>query len=338
MRFLILGGTKFLGRHLVNSALKNNHEVTIFTRGREKVSLPSEVEQLIGDRGSNLDALKGRSWDRVIDTSGYVPWEVENSTGLLAPSIQHYTFISSISVYSDLEKNYIDETAPVLTMTDEQLKEVRALENRESVMKYYGELKYLCEEAAKKVLPGRVLNIRPGLIVGQYDPTDRFTYWIDRIAKGGEVLCPGRADKTVQFIHAGDLADFIIKASEKQLVGEYNVTGPNYCLTMGELLEKCRELIGVNSSLTWVSEDFLFNNNIQYWSEMPLWIPDRINSPGFLAVDISKALSNGLAFKSLEEIITDTLDWAKSRTKDYSFKAGITLEKEKELLALWHNQ
>lgn len=220
MKFLILGGTRFLGRHLINSALKDNHEVTIFTRGREKIDLNPEVEQLVGDRKNNLEALKSRTWDRVIDTSGYVPWDVENSAKLLADNIKHYTFISSISVYSDLERPNITEAAPVSTITKEELNEVKAAESPDTVMKYYGALKYLCEEAAKKTMPGRLLNIRPGLIVGQYDPTNRFTYWVDRISKGGEVLCPGRADKTVQFVHAGDLAEWAIKASKNEKRGQ----------------------------------------------------------------------------------------------------------------------
>lgn len=338
MKLLILGGTTFLGRHLIESALKNGHEVTIFTRGRQTIDLSSEIEQLVGDRENNLTALKGRTWDRVIDTSGYVPWIVENSAKLLADSVKHYTFISSISVYSDLETPGIDEKTSVSIMTTKELEEVRTSGSHETIMNYYGALKYLCEEAAKQAMPERVLNIRPGLIVGQYDPTDRFTYWIDRISKGGEILCPGRSNKTVQFIHAGDLADWIIKASEKELIGEFNAAGPDYSLTMGELLEKCRDISCSNSSLIWVSEDFLLNNNVEPWSDMPLWIPDRFNIPGFLNADISKALKNGLSFKPLEEILLDTLNWARSRSNDYALKAGITASREEELLRLWHTR
>jgi 2'-hydroxyisoflavone reductase len=203
-------------------------------------------------------------------------------------------------------------------------------------MQHYGALKYLCEEEAKKAMAGRVLNVRPGLIIGQYDPTDRFTYWINRVSKGGEVLCPGRKDALIQFIHAHDLAKWIIKASEKALVGEYNVTGPDYKLTMEDLLESCKGIISSDANLTWVSEEFLYDNKVQYWSDMPLWIPDRLNIPGFLTADITKALNQDLSFKSLEETILDTLSWAKSRPVDYKFKAGITREKEKELLKLWH--
>lgn len=336
MKFLILGGTKFLGRHLINAALNQGHQVTIFTRGREKLDINPNVEHLIGDRVNNLEALKGRTWDRVIDTSGYVPWDVEKSTELLADSCEHYTFISSISVYSDLEKPNTNEECKVDNMTKEELEEVRLDESRESVMKYYGALKYLCEEAAKKIMPGRILNVRPGLIVGQYDPTDRFTYWIDRISKGGEVLCPGLKDALIQFINAEDLAKWIISASEKVIVGEYNVTGPDYKLTMGELLEKCKDVSNSSVALTWASEEFLYENNVQYWSQMPLWIPERLNIPGFLGADITKALKEGLSFKSLEETILDTLNWAKSRPEGYMLKAGITSDKEEELLKLWY--
>lgn len=338
MKYLILGGTKFLGRHIVNKALDQGHQVTIFTRGREKIDINTKVEHLIGDRANNLDTLKGRVWDRVIDTSGYVPWEVEKSARILADSCTHYTFVSSISVYSDLEKRNINEDSKIETMTKEELEEVRLDESGESIMKYYGALKHLCEEAAKKAMPGQVLNVRPGLIVGQFDPTDRFTYWIDRISKGKEVFCPGRKDALIQFINVEDLARWIVKASEEAIVGEYNATGPDYELTMEELLEKCKEVSKSNATLTWAQENFLFDNDVQYWSEMPLWIPDKLKIPGFLGADITKALKKGLRFKPLEETILDTLNWAKSRPTGYSFKAGITSDKEKELLKLWHSR
>lgn len=337
MRILIIGGTKFLGRHLIDSALKLGHEVTIFTRGREKTELSSDVEHLIGDRENNLEALLGRSWDRVIDTCGYTPWDVKKSTELLAGSAQHYTFVSSISVYSELGKPNINEETPVCTITNEELEAIKVSGTREVIMKYYGELKYLCEVEAKKAMPGRVLNVRPGLIVGKYDPTDRFTYWINRISRGGEILCPERKDNTVQFIHAGDLADWIIKACVKGIVGEYNATGPDYKLTMEGLLEKCKEVCNRKARLTWVSEDFLFKNNVKFWSDMPLWIPDRVDNPGFLSANLTKALKEGLVFRSLEKIILDTLNWDISRSTDYSLKAGISAEREKELLRLWNS-
>lgn len=335
MKYLIIGGTKFLGRHIIKAALKEGHDVTIFTRGRQKVELDSRVEQLTGDRNSNLEALKGRKWDRVIDTCGYTPWEVESATKLLAQSCGHYTFISSISVYTDLEKPKVNEETKVETISADELQKIKNGEIKDAIMMHYGALKYLCEEAAKKEMPRRVLNVRPGLIVGEFDPTDRFTYWINKISKGEEVLCPGRKDALVQFINAEDLAQWIIKASEKAIVGEFNATGPNYNLTMEALLEKCKEVSKSNATLTWASEEFLLNNKVQYWSEMPLWIPDSINSPGFLDADITKALGEGLEFKSLEDTILDTLNYAKTREEAYSYKAGLSFEREKELLKLW---
>jgi len=222
MKYLIVGGTKFLGRHIIKAALKKGHDVTIFTRGRQKIELDSRVEQLTGDRNSNLESLKGRTWDRVIDTCGYTPWEVESTTKLLAHSCDHYTYISSISVYADLEKQKVNEKTKVETISEDELQKIKNSEIKDAIMLHYGALKYLCEEAAKKEMPGRVLNVRPGLIVGEFDPTDRFTYWINRISRGGEVLCPGRKDALVQFIDAEDLAQWIIKASEKAIVGEFN--------------------------------------------------------------------------------------------------------------------
>ena len=206
MNILILGGTNFLGRHLINTALERGHEVTIFTRGRAKVEIPKEVEQLTGDRNGDLEALKGRYWDRVIDTSGYTPWELKASCELLKDKVKHYTFISSESVYEELDKPLVNEENRVEHIGEEDLKAVKEKGTKEAVMEHYGALKYLSEEEADRIMERRVLKVRPGLIVGEYDPTDRYTYWVHRIAQGGEILCPGDSKASVQFIDVKDLA------------------------------------------------------------------------------------------------------------------------------------
>ncbi|MDF2675070.1 MAG: hypothetical protein K0R09_3339 [Clostridiales bacterium] len=337
LKLLIIGGTGFLGHCLVDAALRHGHSVTVFNRGRNNNVVGPDVEKLLGDRKSNLEALKGRQWDVAIDTCGMAPWDVKMSGSMLANSVEHYTFISSISVYSKLDKPLMDENTEVCTLSEEEMDEMKSDTTGQALYKYYGAAKYLCEQEAERAMPGRVLNVRPGLLVGAYDKSDRFTYWVRRIAMGGEVMCPGNPDAPVQFIDTRDIAEWIIRACEKRVVGVFNATGPKEALTMGSLLEKIRETSKINSALKWVSEEFLLNNNVQYWSDMPLWIPDGINSPGFLSADINKALNEGLEFRPLSQTIQSILDWDETRDKSIKLNAGITLDRERELLNLWSN-
>jgi 2'-hydroxyisoflavone reductase len=328
MKLLVLGGTVFLGRHITASALTRGHEVTLFNRGQSAPDLFPNVETLTGNRDGNLDALKGRKWDAVIDTSGYVPRIVRQSAELLADHVETYTFISSISVYMQFTNPGMDESADVAKLDDEKTEIV----DGES----YGALKALCEKTIEDVLPGRTLNIRPGLIVGPYDPTDRFTYWPVRMARGGEVLAPGNPKSPVQFIDARDLADWIVKMTEARHVGVYNATGPDDVLTMEELLQTAKATLQSDAQLNWVDEDFLVGNGVQPWIELPLWIPESDNMSGFQKIDVSKAIKDGLTFRSLEETIRDTLEWAKTRT-NHQWKAAMTADKERELLAKWNS-
>jgi 2'-hydroxyisoflavone reductase len=328
MKLLILGGSKFLGRHLVEAALAKGHEVTLFNRGQENPNVFPDVEKLNGDRDGQLDALKGRSWDAVLDTCGYVPRVVRDSATLLGDAVDHYTFISSISVYSDFSKRNMDESGPVGKLGDETTEEV----NGET----YGPLKARCEEEAEKAMPGRVLNIRPGLIVGPHDPTDRFTYWPARITHGGEVLAPEPRDQMVQFIDARDLAEWIVRMVESKKVGTYNASGPENPLTMGCLLEECKATTDSNASFTWVSEEFLTQHEIKPWTDLPLWISQAMNWPGFSAINCQKAIANGLTFRPLSDTIRDTLIWNKNRPTAEERKAGIAMERERELLQAWH--
>lgn len=329
MRILVLGGTVFLGRHLVEAALGRGHRLTLFTRGQHNPELFPEVEKLRGDRDGGLEALRGRRWDAVVDTCGYVPRLVRDAATLLAGAVDHYTFISTISVYRELDRPGMDESAPLGTLADPAVEEVTG--------ETYGPLKALCEQAAEAAMPGRVLAARPGLIVGPHDPTDRFTYWPARIAQGGEVLAPGKPGAPVQFIDARDLAAWTVGMVESGATGIYNSTGPDYSLGMGPFLEACTAVAGSDARLTWVSEEYLLGAGVAPWSELPLWVPEK-DSAGFSTVDCGRAIAAGLTFRSLAETIRDTLAWDAARAHDAPPGAGISREREAELLRGWHER
>lgn len=337
MKLLILGGTRFLGRFLAEAAIEDGHEVTLFNRGKSDPELFPEVEKLIGDRDGNLEALKGRSWDAVIDTSGYLPWVVRESLDSLRDAAGHYTFISSVSVYDELEEPGVDENHSYGKLTAGQIEELKRMEATQAIGEHYGELKYLCEKEVEAVFPGRSLNIRPGLIVGPYDVTDRFSYWVNRIADGGQVLAPGRRDKEVQFIDVRDLADWIIRMVTSGASGTFNATGPDTELTMENFLDTCRGTVGDETELVWVEEKFLLGHEVQGWSDMPLWTPDSMNMKGFHTVDIRKALAAGLTFRPLTDTIHDTLAWEKARAVTEK-KAGLNPEKERAVLMDWNEK
>jgi 2'-hydroxyisoflavone reductase len=329
VRLLILGGTVFLGRHLVDAALARGHAVTTFTRGQHSSELPPAVERLRGDRDGDLATLRGRRWDAAVDTSGYVPRVVRASAELLAGMVDHYTFVSSVSAYRDFSAPGMDERAPVATLADPSVEEVTG--------DTYGALKALCEQTAEAALPGRVLVVRPGLIVGPYDPTDRFTYWPHRVARGGEVLAPGRPQRPIQFIDARDLAGWIIGMAEAGRVGTYNATGPDAPLAMARLLEECCAAASSDAAFTWVGDEFLLAQQVGEWMELPLWIAESdADHAGFLAVSCGRAIAAGLTFRPLDETVGDTLVWDATRPSDHDWKAGLRPEREAELLAAWH--
>ncbi|HMF56228.1 MAG TPA: NAD-dependent epimerase/dehydratase family protein [Pyrinomonadaceae bacterium] len=340
MKILILGGTVFLGRHIVDAALVRGHEVTLFNRGQQNPELYPQVEKLHGNRDGDLEALKGRRWDAVIDTSGFVPRVVRASAELLADAVELYVFVSSLSVYADFSRPGLNEEAAVATVADE---------TSEDVNKHYGALKALSEQAARAVMPGRVLISRPGLIVGPHDPTGRFTYWPRRVAQGGEVLAPGEPARHIQFIDARDLAEWIVRMAEKRASGVYNTSGPEKLLTMNEFLDECRRVSGSDARFTWVSDEFLEKENVDQWTGLPLWISEKSGEDhrGFMAMDSSKAIAAGLKFRPLAETIRDTLGWL-AETSEEAFSetsgglerkpAGITREREAELLSAWHDR
>src|SRR5215212_113577 len=327
MRILMIGGTRFLGRHLVEAALAHSHEVTLFNRGKSNPALFPQLETILGDRETDLDKLEGHIWDTVIDTSGYLPRLVRLSAESLESNASRYVFISSLSVYDNFREIGIDETYPVGKLEDETMEEITG--------ESYGPLKVLCEQAVQDTFGReRTLIVRPGLIVGPHDPTDRFTYWTVRVASGGDVLTPQKPEATIQIIDVRDLSAFIIKLVEENAAGIYNATGPDYELTLVRLLETSKQVSGSEANLRWASLEFLNQNKVEAWSDMPTWIPDDADGLGFARIDVSKATEAGLKFRPLEETVRDTLAWAKTRPADHEWRAGLKAEREQELLAL----
>lgn len=329
MKLLVIGGTRFLGRAIVNHALVAGHEVTLFNRGQSNPDLYSgKVETLIGDRDGGLAVLDGRSWDAVIDTCGYFPRLVRDSATFLADAVQQYVFISSISVYPEaaMRQRGVDEDTAVDTIEDETTEEMTG--------ESYGPLKALCEQAAEAAMPGRVLNVRAGLIVGPHDLTDRFTYWPYRVAQGGEVLAPDSSDYAVQFIDVRDLAQWILHMVEVQKSGSYNVTGHAGTITLGDVLATSRKITGSDATFTWVSETFLMENEVAPWIQMPMWLGGRV--PGISQVSCENAFADGLVIRPLAETIQDTLTWQATRPADHEWRAGLSREREAELLEKWH--
>ncbi|HEX6903893.1 MAG TPA: NAD-dependent epimerase/dehydratase family protein [Thermoanaerobaculia bacterium] len=325
MKILVLGGTVFLGWHIVEAARLRGHEITTFTRGRHNPDLFSDVEKLRGDRDGGLAALRGRRWDAVIDTSGHVPRTVRDSAQLLSSAVEHYIFISTLAVYAGFPAvPGLDENAPVVSPADPTLETVRP--------ETMGPLKALCEEAVESAVPGRALIVRAGLLAGPHDPTDRFTYWPRRVALGGEVLAPGTPEMRVQIIDARDLASWILGAVQSRRTGVYNATGPAMPLTLEQLLATCRAEARSDARFTWVDDRFLLSAGVKPRMELPLWMP---GAPGAATVDCRRALAAGLFCRPLADTVRDTLDWDAARGPAATPRAGMTREREAQLLAEW---
>lgn len=339
MKILIIGGTVFLGRYLVEAALERGHEVTLFNRGLHNPELFPRVEKLHGNRLTNLDALGGRSWDAVIDTCGYTPGAVTATARRLADAVAHYTFISSVSVYAQFPAAGYDEDYPVGTITDEQAAEAETVDtgDRATAVSYgelYGPLKARCEQRVEEIMPGRTLVIRPGLIVGPHDYSDRFTYWPARVARGGEVLAPGRPERPIRVIDVRDLAEWNIRMAEAKQVGIFNASGADD-LTMGHLLDECKATSASDARFTWVEEKFLVAQGVGPWVEVPLWYP--VEGSDIFAARNDKAASHGLTFRPLADTIEATLQWVATRPADVEWRAGLKPEREQEVLRAWHD-
>jgi len=332
LRILILGGTGFIGPHEVRYALARGHQVTLFNRGKTNPGLFPEVEKLQGDRAvGDYRSLQGRDWEAVIDNPTTLPRWVRQAADALKGHIQQYVFISTISVYAKNDIPNADETAELASAEEPQSEDIR---------KYYGPLKGLSEKETEKAFPGYATILRPGLIVGPGDLSDRFTYWPARIAKGGEVLAPGDPTDPVQIIDARDLAEFAIRVCETKITGVYNCTGPQSRLTISELLGGVRAVMTSNASLTWVDANFLKDHNARPWVDLPVWVPPKNDSAGFASRDIRRALDKGLTFRPLAVTAKDTLDFYNSEPEDRKSKlrAGLSPEREKEILAAWRAQ
>jgi 2'-hydroxyisoflavone reductase len=337
LRILILGGTGFTGPHQVRYALARGHKVTLFNRGRQPQEWTGTVEELIGDRNTgDLKALEGREWDVCIDNPTTLPFWVRDAGQILRNRVRQYIFISTISVYAENDKP-ADESAAVLSYSgkDAMLETQDTL--RASAGALYGPLKALSEAECQKQFPGITTIIRPGLIVGPGDPSDRFTYWPVRLGQGGEVLAPGDGTDPVQLIDARDLAEWTIRVAESRALGIFNATGPAQRLSMREMLSGIAVAIGSKCKFAWLPTDFLESEKVSAWSDLPVWIPGQGDTSGFARRDIRRALKAGLTFRSLSMTSVDTLDWFRQQPaeRQAKLKAGLSPAREQELLADW---
>jgi 2'-hydroxyisoflavone reductase len=320
VRLLVLGGPRFLGRAVADAALERGHEPTFFNRGRTNPELYPEVEKIVGDRDGGLGGLAGRTWDAVIDTSGYVPHVVRASAEALAGS-GLYCFVSSISVYADFSEPVDEETATA-ELGDQPSDELTP------DFSNYGALKALCEAAVSETFGGRALNVRPGLVVGPHDPTGRFTYWPSRVARGGEVLAVGPPERPTQFVDVRDLGEWLVELCERGVAGTFNATHPG--VSWAELLEACRVVTGSVAEVTYVNEAFLLEHEVGEWMEVPLWLAGPTMTYAD-RVDVTRAVAEGLRFRPLEDTVRGTLELAVTREG-----VGLTPEREAELLERWH--
>jgi 2'-hydroxyisoflavone reductase len=337
LRILILGGTGFIGPPEVRYALSRGHQVTIFNRGKQQITWPGPVEELLGDRNTgDLKALEGREWDVCIDNPTTLPAWVRDAGRVLQGKVKQYIFISTISVYAANDTPNADETAALVPYTGKDPFAENASTMR-STPELYGSLKALSEKEAEHWFSGATTIIRPGLIVGPGDETDRFTYWPVRLARGGEVLAPGDGSDPVQFIDARDLSEWVIRAAEARDIGVFNATGPARRLEMREMLAGVEQGVDAHPEITWVSAKFLDANNVSAWSDMPVWIPGTGDTAGFHRRSIARALAAGLTFRPLPTTAADTLTWFRTQPADRQAKlrAGLAPDREAALLAKW---
>ncbi|MBI1798522.1 MAG: NAD-dependent epimerase/dehydratase family protein [Candidatus Eisenbacteria bacterium] len=330
MNVLILGGTRFLGRALAEAALERGHRVTLFHRGQTGARLLPECERILGDRGSDLDRLGALTFDAVFDTCGFVPRVVRAAAVRLADSASHYAFISSISAYAEPLAIGAGEDAPLATLADPSREDVTG--------ETYGALKALCEREISAAFGNRALIARAGLLVGPNDTTDRFPYWVKRLARGGDVMVPDAPLQPLQLIDVRDAAAWLVRMAEARAGGTYNLTGPARALSLGEFFGACRAALGSDARFVPVSESFLRERRVEPWSELPLWTG---GGDGFLSVAIDRALASGLALRSLDATVLDTFAWSRGRGEPFAATAAtpqpnsLSIERECELLEAW---
>ena len=340
MRFLVLGGTRFLGRHLVEAAVERGHMVTTFTRGQSPTHEHAAVLPLGGDRdpvkGAGLAAIASGTWDAAFDTSGYVPRIVGASCDLLADRVRRYLFVSSLSVYADTSKPGVTEDAPRATLDDPA---------SEDVALHYGALKAACEDRVMARYAARATVIRPGLIVGPHDPTDRFTYWVARFTqpqvlgeRDDEAAVPAPPGRPIQFIDARDLAQWMVTLAERDIAGTYNAISPPGRWTMADLVEtlQLHAPRGADPPTpVWIDLPVLKNAGIEPWSELPLWLPqDDAQFDGFFLADDARARETGLVARSLGATIADTSAWLAGKWRPDAWQRVLSVERERRLVAL----
>jgi nucleoside-diphosphate-sugar epimerase len=336
MKLLVLGGTRFLGRHLVDLALARGDDITIFTRGKQPNHWPGRVTALEGNRDQaispGLRAVEQGTWDAVIDTCGYVPRVVRQSAELLSRRVGRYLFVSSISVFTDASRPGLTEKDPVGVLEDP---------NTEEIGKYYGPLKAACERVVSEVYGYRALNVRPGLIVGPHDPTDRFGYWVARFVqpvlvgdRAPQAVVPNPRTRPIQLIDARDLAAFMLELLSKGLEGTHNATSPAGQWTMGALIDALREVGGAAAPAPrWVEEEILIEKKIDPWTGLPLWIPlSFADEAGFMQIDCTKAQRAGLRTRPLQDTIRDTAAWLAQRDNAGAWKDVLSADREREVL------
>jgi 2'-hydroxyisoflavone reductase len=338
LSILVIGGTGFTGPEQVNYALERGHRVAVINRNRTRPDFfkgRAQVEQLVGDLNADMSALQGRTFDAVLDIPTTAPFWVRNVAQYMKGHTKHYTFISTMSVYADNRKPGADETEPTAPIPSDvdPFTADPAMRGR-----YYGQLKAYSEKFVRETYPDSLI-IRPGLIVGPLDPTDRFTYWPVRIDKGGEVMAPGNPTDPVQFIDARDLAEWTIKMIEARETGTYNAAAPDR--PIAEMLYGIKAVTTASAQFTWVPADFLAEQKVRGWRDMPVWVPPTPDMAGFATRSVAKAVAKGLSFRPLAVTAKDTLDWARTRTEeqqkalDEGRVAGLSAAREAEVLAAW---
>jgi 2'-hydroxyisoflavone reductase len=319
MNVLVLGGTRFLGRHIVERLAERGHRVVCFHRGQTAWAFPDGVEERLGDRNVDLSAVGGESWDAVIDTSGYRAEQLRRSLELRS---DRYLFISTVNVSRDLSVTSVTEDAPTVEEFDPS-DEAAA----------YGGNKAACERLVKERHPERGTIFRPGLIAGRWDPTGRFTYWCDRLLRGGRVLAPNPPSRLVEFIDAADIACFAAHALSNNIAGVFNLVGPAVPTTMERFLQECAEVATTrgaqSSTIVWADGDFLLEHGVQQWSEIPLWLTEP-EYAGVLEISNTKALAAGLQLRPIGDTVRAVLDWA---SESPSQGSAMSSEREAELLA-----
>ena len=331
LKILILGGTGFIGPHQVNYALQRGHTVTLFNRGKTNTHLFPDVEKLEGDRNDNLTALEGdRKWDVVIDNSATVPRWVRQSASLLKGRTSQYMYVSSLSVYSETSKVGIAEDGAVFKLEDPAVEKITG--------ETYGGMKALCEEESRKAFPDSHTVLRPTLIVGPGDQTDRFTYWPVKIYRGGEILAPGTPDDPVQIIDARDLSEWMIRLAEQKTFGTFNASSRPF--GMAEMLYGIKASTSKHGWFTWIPADFLEKQEVHPWSDMPVWFPPVGEFKGFSMFSVQKALDAGLTFRPLAKTSRETMNWFSGlpEERQKNLKSGLNPEREMEILELWNSR